>query len=224
MITVTLTNYNFALVRYNSNGSLDNTFGTGGIVTTPVGSSNDEGYSVAIQTDGKMVVAGYSDDGTNKDFAVVRYNGVTVTSNENPKVELKIILSETTLKFGEKIFLNITLTNTGSTNQRLLFDKPVSTTGGPWATSATIIDNKTNKSVLKYQNKAVLSSQIYTADQLKDNYYNLIPNQSISGKYELSNIVVFNTSDNKLPKGNYTIQLFYYNSISNSLTLTINEG
>jgi len=68
------TNNDFAVVRYNTNGSLDTSFGTGGIVTTPIGSSGDEGRSVVLQSDGKIVAAGYSHNGTNYDFAVVRYN------------------------------------------------------------------------------------------------------------------------------------------------------
>jgi uncharacterized delta-60 repeat protein len=69
-----LSNYDFALVRYNTNGALDNTFGTNGIVTTPVGASNDFAYSIAIQSDGKIVAAGYSSNGSDYDFALVRYN------------------------------------------------------------------------------------------------------------------------------------------------------
>ncbi len=64
----------FALVRYNANGSLDNTFGSGGKVTTAIGTDDEQGYGVAIQTDGKIVVVGYSYNGSNRDFAVVRYN------------------------------------------------------------------------------------------------------------------------------------------------------
>lgn len=65
----------FALVRYNTDGSLDSTFDNDGIVTTAVGSSHDYGFAVAIQSDGKIVMAGYSDNGFfNHDFAVVRYN------------------------------------------------------------------------------------------------------------------------------------------------------
>ncbi len=67
-------NYDFAVVRYNSDGSLDNGFDGDGIVTTPIGSGHDKGYSVAIQNDGKIVVAGCSNNGSNDDFAVVRYN------------------------------------------------------------------------------------------------------------------------------------------------------
>ncbi|MEZ5845102.1 MAG: delta-60 repeat domain-containing protein, partial [Hyphomicrobiaceae bacterium] len=65
----------FAVVRYNPDGTLDTSFGGGdGIVTTPVGSSNDLGLSVALQSDGRIVVAGYSYNGANNDFALVRYN------------------------------------------------------------------------------------------------------------------------------------------------------
>ncbi|HEX8637823.1 MAG TPA: FG-GAP-like repeat-containing protein [Pyrinomonadaceae bacterium] len=60
----------FALARFNPDGSLDATFGTGGTVLTPVGTSSDEAYAVAIQPDGKIIVAGSA----NANFAVVRYN------------------------------------------------------------------------------------------------------------------------------------------------------
>ena len=68
------TGSDFALVRYNANGTLDTTFDADGKVTTPIGSGNDYANAVAIQSDGKIVVAGYSSNGTNEDFALVRYN------------------------------------------------------------------------------------------------------------------------------------------------------
>ncbi|MBN8957313.1 MAG: VCBS repeat-containing protein, partial [Rhizobiales bacterium] len=68
-------NTDFALVRYNADGSLDTSFGGGdGIVTTPVGGSDDQGYSVTVQADGKIVLGGTSYNGSNYDFALVRYN------------------------------------------------------------------------------------------------------------------------------------------------------
>ena len=67
-------NYDFALVRYRANGSLDSTFNSNGIVTTAVGGGDDIGYSVELQTDGKIVVAGASKIGGNYHIAVVRYN------------------------------------------------------------------------------------------------------------------------------------------------------
>jgi len=67
-------NYDFAVVRYNPDGMLDTGFGSGGKVITPVGSSHDLVYAMALQNDGKILVAGYSSNGINDDFAVVRYN------------------------------------------------------------------------------------------------------------------------------------------------------
>ncbi len=65
----------FALARYNADGSLDETFGTGGTVTTGfTADSRDEGLDVAVQTDGKIVVVGRSAaTGVSFDFALARY-------------------------------------------------------------------------------------------------------------------------------------------------------
>jgi len=71
-------NTDFALVRYTANGSLDPTFGTDGVVTTPVGTGADVAYAVAVQPDGKIVAAGFRSNtariGHNYDIALVRYN------------------------------------------------------------------------------------------------------------------------------------------------------
>ena len=64
----------FAVARYNENGSLDNTFGSGGFVTTNVSSVGDEAWAVALQSDGKIVAAGYSVYATWCEYGVVRYN------------------------------------------------------------------------------------------------------------------------------------------------------
>jgi uncharacterized delta-60 repeat protein len=67
--------FHFVVVRYNSLGILDSTFGEGGIVRTRIGVYADAS-SVAIQSDGKIVAAGrtHNSDYNNEDFAVVRYN------------------------------------------------------------------------------------------------------------------------------------------------------
>ena len=65
----------FTVLRYDADGSLDTSFGDAGKVTTSVGGKNDSAESVAMQSDGKIVVAGNSFiDSNNNDFAVVRYN------------------------------------------------------------------------------------------------------------------------------------------------------
>ncbi len=65
---------NFAIRVQAVDGDLDPTFNGTGKVTTPVGSSTDQAYAVAVQPNGKIVAAGYSYNGSNNDFAVVRYN------------------------------------------------------------------------------------------------------------------------------------------------------
>ncbi len=69
-------NWDFAVVRYNTNGSLDTSFGGSGIVITQLTVNYDGASSVAIQADGKIVVAGsqYNCFCIDSSFAVVRYN------------------------------------------------------------------------------------------------------------------------------------------------------
>ena len=64
--------YDFALVRYNTNGSFDSTFGTGGIVTTSIGNYSIVS-SIAIQSDGKIVLGGYSAKDAVWVFTITRY-------------------------------------------------------------------------------------------------------------------------------------------------------
>ena len=66
-------NYLFALARFNTDGTIDNTFDGDGKVTTDFTTTlnaGEYGFSVIVQSDGKIIVAGYSDG----DFALVRYN------------------------------------------------------------------------------------------------------------------------------------------------------
>lgn len=67
------TTYDFALVRYNTDGTLDNTFGTGGKVTTSFTTYDDEAVAMALQPDGKIILAG-SVSLSNNDIALMRYN------------------------------------------------------------------------------------------------------------------------------------------------------
>ena len=61
------------LVRYRSDGSLDESFGDGGTVRTSVG-KEDQLYSVAMQADAKIVVAGNSGIDGDYDLVVARYH------------------------------------------------------------------------------------------------------------------------------------------------------
>jgi uncharacterized delta-60 repeat protein len=71
------TGEDFALARYNTNGSLDTSFGSGGKVTTDFTGNADEAHGLAIQSDGRIVAAGSAlsgTDSTSSDFGLVRYN------------------------------------------------------------------------------------------------------------------------------------------------------
>jgi hypothetical protein len=77
-------NTDFALARYNADGSLDSSFGTGGRVTTDFGDyfptqdfgSYDQANALALQADGRIVVGGFSSDNFLDivDFSLARYN------------------------------------------------------------------------------------------------------------------------------------------------------
>lgn len=72
--TETFGTQDFALARYNPNGSLDPTFGTGGTVTTDIGGA-DEAHALVLQPDGKLVAAGTSGGIGTRNFALARYLG-----------------------------------------------------------------------------------------------------------------------------------------------------
>jgi uncharacterized delta-60 repeat protein len=88
----------FGIIRYNSNGSIDNTFGTNGLATFDF-SINDGNsvYKIVLQPDGKILAAGGvgydSQTYPNEDFAIVRFNSnglIDNTFGSNGKVIIDI--------------------------------------------------------------------------------------------------------------------------------------
>ena len=81
----------FIIVRYKSDGSLDSSFGTNGVVTTDLNSvSDDFGNALAIQPDGKIIVAG----GSGPYFGLCRYNSdgsLDTTFDSDGKAIISII-------------------------------------------------------------------------------------------------------------------------------------
>jgi uncharacterized delta-60 repeat protein len=66
--------YDFAVARYTSTHDIDRSFGRDGFVLTDFGHSYDWAYALALQPDGRILVAGVSDVSGSKDFALARYN------------------------------------------------------------------------------------------------------------------------------------------------------
>jgi len=80
-----------ALARYNSNGTLDTTFSGDGRQTTDFGNGDNGSVGLAIQSNGKIVMAGYMSNGTDLDFAIYRFlsNGsLDTTFNGDGKVNI----------------------------------------------------------------------------------------------------------------------------------------
>lgn len=84
--------YSYLLARFDSNGLLDNTFGTGGYVTKSFGGQNEGSYasSVAIQNDGKLIIGGTIDSAQR--LCLVRYNNSIsgIKSTISDEVDFKI--------------------------------------------------------------------------------------------------------------------------------------
>lgn len=72
----------FALARYNTDGTIDSSFGTNGKVRTDWAGATDEAKAVVLQADGKILVAGSTGTGANAKFALARYevNGTVDSS------------------------------------------------------------------------------------------------------------------------------------------------
>jgi uncharacterized delta-60 repeat protein len=70
-------NLDFELARYNTDGSLDQSFGTGGKVQTDFAGGFDSAAAVALQSDGKVVLAG-SATGNQANVALARYENDTL--------------------------------------------------------------------------------------------------------------------------------------------------
>lgn len=84
-------NVDFALVRYGLDGSPDAAFGSGGVITTPIGSDNDHVRGIAMQNDGRIVAAGRTDSGaTQNDFAVARYHGDPPLDTTAPETTITV--------------------------------------------------------------------------------------------------------------------------------------
>jgi uncharacterized delta-60 repeat protein len=70
------TTFNILLARLQRDGQLDPTFGTGGIVTSKVGSKNSAGRALTVDRQGRLVVAGEMQVGDRIGFAIARYTAI----------------------------------------------------------------------------------------------------------------------------------------------------
>jgi uncharacterized delta-60 repeat protein len=72
--TIARGNLDIAIACYRPDGSLDPTFGSGGLVTTDIKGANDSAHAVVVQADRKIVIAGTAATDESSVFALARYN------------------------------------------------------------------------------------------------------------------------------------------------------
>lgn len=71
---VNINNWDFAVLRFNSNGLLDNTFGNNGIVINDFDGDIDVAFSIKTQSDSKIIACGWTFSNASWNFAMIRYN------------------------------------------------------------------------------------------------------------------------------------------------------
>ena len=80
------------MIRFNTDGTLDTSFGNGGKVSTDINGMEDHGYAIALQPDNKIILAGHSYSAGADDSAIVvaRYNNETLGVNDNLTTEFRL--------------------------------------------------------------------------------------------------------------------------------------
>ena len=171
------------MARHNSDGSIDLSFGNGGIVTTSAGTGNSGARAVAVQADGRIVVGGFGNHSVGNaqndftvlsDFAVVRYG--EPAANQAPVVTMTGPPSGSV--FAVNTPVNFTGTFTDDTNDlhsvfwRLIAapqpgpaDVPVSqATPGPFTTTHTFTEPGVYKVTLIVLDQEFLSGTTTTVN------------------------------------------------------------
>jgi uncharacterized delta-60 repeat protein len=99
------TGKDFLLVRLNADGAPDAAFGSGGTVLTDFAGHDDEARALAVQGDGKIVLAGSASDGTYTRPALARYNAdgsLDTTFDGDGKVVLDPLFSTNSMDDGAR--------------------------------------------------------------------------------------------------------------------------
>lgn len=160
---------NFLLVKLNEDGSMDSSFGDDGMVSTDIGlGSDDVANAMALDLDGNIYLAGYSDDGSDQDACVVKYtptgeldldfgtDGKVISDyDEGLTDELKCI--EISLLTGEiNVGGSVEITSTQS--------RPVI---AKYAADGTLVDGFGNGGVALINEDPFDTNHLYTVESLK---------------------------------------------------------
>ena len=175
-----VSNLNFAALRLNSNGTIDTTFNGTGKVSKDINKTDNAG-AVAIQTDGKIILAGYTTNATgNQFYTAVRFNsnGSIDTTFGNAGVvtgnnTLAGYLSGgIALQSDGKIILTGNSTFTGIKTVRLNTNGTLDNTfNGTGAVTTNLADDTTKSVAIQSDGKIVVSGSKYDATAHTSEYF-----------------------------------------------------
>ena len=194
----------FALARYLSDGSLDASFGTGGIVTTSVGSSPSTAiYAVALQVDGKIVAIGTD----NSNFVLARYlvNGsLDASFGAGGIVTTPIGISTSSGAFGGAIQVDnaIVAVGTDGTNFALVRYLPDGSLDTSFGTGGVVVTPIGTESfalagVIQADGKIVAAGETFSDDTESLALARYLPNGSLDASFGVGGIVTTAGPDNQ---------------------------
>lgn len=139
----------FELARFNTDGSLDASFGGGGTVETPLQTPIDAAETLGIESDGKIILAGSTPlppAGGNGDFALVRYNtngtrDSSYGSNGEAVTSLLGWVTKAMVEPDGKAVLACTVANSGNALVRFNADGSLDGSFGTQGVAMTSYDN-----------------------------------------------------------------------------------
>ena len=183
----------FVIARYNPDGSLDNSFGTNGIVVANSTNQDDCFNSVALTPSGKIVAGGYVYNGSNKNFLVARFmpdgnldntfgnNGIVNTDVSNFTDEVNSILVQPDGKivaagYAEFILNNFAIARyktNGDLDNTFSYDGIVTTEVNNWDSriKGAALQSDLKIVVVGYGNSNIALAR-YMPDGLLDNTFN----------------------------------------------------
>jgi hypothetical protein len=138
-----------------------------------------------------------------------------VDLGETPKVSVHVAFDDSVFREGEDPGFTMTLVNGTDSTQRFVFDQLKSPAGGPWHTTADVKSLQPGGAALRYIQNIVMGSQAYKQEELTQYEYELVPGDSVSGHFTLSNIISLRTEDHRLAKGKYEIQFYFAGTKAN---------
>ncbi len=193
----------FLLCRYNPDGSLDTTFGTGGKVTTDITENADYTSGLVIDSQNRIIVCGYTDlSGSGLDkITVVRYkvNGDLDSSfgdNENGIIVLSI--RNTKNSGGNALTLD--------SQDRILVSGYTDTSG-----------NDTNFAIIRLTNSGVLDTTFNGNGKVETDIRYDISGLDISGNNDTATGIVVDSQDRIVVSG------ITENDINNTVLSNLND-